>query len=83
MWRSPVTSGERPPPCAAFTFTSIDNRRAVLFGGRNGAQGVMNDVYIIDLEKMVASYVYIHMLIMCDIFIGMCVYVCSCTCVSV
>jgi len=55
VWISPDITGERPPPCAAFSLTSIDNRRAVLFGGNNGEQGRMNDVYIIDLLSMVCQ----------------------------
>ena len=56
VWNSPTSTGERPPPCAHFTLTSIDDRRAVLFGGFNGDQGdMMNDVYIIDLQNMVGT----------------------------
>ena len=53
MWSSPEITGERPPPGNSFSLTSIDNRRAVLFGGWSGEQGMVNDVYIIDLLKMV------------------------------
>ena len=63
MWSCAPTTGERPPPCSNFTFTTIDDRRAVLFGGRNGEQGSMNDVYIIDLHTMVMTvllYPYIE-----------------------
>ena len=55
VWSCPATTGERPPPCSDFTFTTINDRRAVLFGGYNGCQGFMNDVYIIDLLTMVNS----------------------------
>ena len=55
VWSCPATTGERPPPCSSFTFTAIDDRRAVLFGGGNGEQGRMNDVYIIDLHTMVMT----------------------------
>ena len=54
VWSSPKVSGTRPPPCAAFTLTMIDNHRAVLFGGDH--RGVTtNDVYIIDLTRMVSG----------------------------
>ena len=56
VWSCPATTGERPPPCAAFTFTAVDDSRAVLFGGRSGDQGVVNDVYIIDLLTMVRTH---------------------------
>ena len=55
VWSSPATTGERPPPCAYFSLTSIDHKRAVFFGGSNGEQGQMNDVYIIDLQSMVCE----------------------------
>ena len=53
VWSCPATTGEKPPPCAGLTFIAIDDRRAVLFGGNNGEQGKMNDIYIIDLHSMV------------------------------
>ena len=53
VWSCPATTGDRPPPCTDLTFTAVDDRRAVLFGGYNGEQGRMNDVYIIDLSTMV------------------------------
>ena len=56
VWSCPATTGERPPPCSRFTFTAVDDRRAVLVGGYNGDQGHMNDVYIIDLPAMVKDY---------------------------
>ena len=55
VWSSPATTGERPPPCGWFSLTSIDHKRAVFFGGGNGEQGWMNDVYIIDLQSMVCE----------------------------
>ena len=69
VWSCPTTTGDRPPPCAALTFTAIDDRRAVLFGGNNGEQGLMNDVFIIDLSTMV--------------LVCVCVCLCVCVCVSV
>ena len=57
VWSCPATTGKRPPPCSAFTFTAVDDRRAVVFGGRNIKQGRMNDVYIIDFHTMVYKIV--------------------------
>ena len=51
-WSSPTISGTRPPPCNAFSFTQIDDHRAVLFGGRQH-EGRTNDVYIFDMTRMV------------------------------
>ena len=69
VWSCPATTGDRPPPCSGLTFTAVDNRRAVLFGGYNKDQGQMNDVFIIDLSTMV--------------FVCVCVCVCTCVCLSV
>ena len=52
VWSCPATTGDRPPPCAGLTFTEVDVRRAVLFGGNNDEQGQMNDVFIIDLSMV-------------------------------
>ena len=67
VWSCPATTGDRPPPCSGLTFTAVDNRRAVLFGGYNKDQGQMNDVFIIDLSTMV--------------FVCVCVCVCARVCV--
>ena len=53
LWSSPTVRGTRPPPCAGFTLTSIDNHRAVFFGGRVPGRGRVNDLYIIDFDTMV------------------------------
>ena len=53
-WTSPPTSGERPLPCAHFSLTMIDNRRAVLFGGREEKRRT-NNVYILNLQSMVCQ----------------------------
>lgn len=52
-WRVVGTTGLKPPPCAAFSFTRIDSQRVLLFGGRQQQQRV-NDVYILDLEMLVS-----------------------------
>ena len=54
VWSCPATSGERPPPCDAFTFTAVDCRRVVAFGGYSGEHHrLMNDIYILDLSTLV------------------------------
>ena len=52
VWSCCATTGDRPPPCSGFTFTAVDDRRGVLFGGKN-EMGRMNSVYNIDLLTMV------------------------------
>ena len=62
VWSCPATTGDRPLPCDGLTFTTVDDRRAVLFGGYNKEQGDMNDVFIIDLSTMVL--VSVHMCVL-------------------
>ncbi len=52
MWFSPETTGIRPPPCAAFSFTRVDSHRVVLFAGRQRMERV-NEVHILDMEEWV------------------------------
>ena len=59
MWSSPATIGERPPPCAFFTLTSVSNKRAVMFGGYNEFYGRMKNLYLLDLECMVIDCIII------------------------
>ena len=65
-WSSPPTTGDRPPPCSAFSFTTIDHHRAVLFGGRQ-EHGRVNDIYILDLDTMVCCLLLI-MLHLIDVY---------------
>ena len=52
MWSVPHTTGEKPPPMARHTFTKVDHRRAVVFGGSLGG-GKTNDTYVLDMETWV------------------------------
>ncbi|XP_064393440.1 uncharacterized protein LOC135340941 isoform X2 [Halichondria panicea] len=52
VWSSPELRGERPPPCSIFTFTMVDQHRAVLFGGSQSGRGRLNDVYLFDFRTM-------------------------------
>ncbi len=54
VWSSPELRGERPPPCSDFTFTMVDQHRAVLFGGFQHGRGGVNDVYLFDFRTMVS-----------------------------
>ena len=53
-WSSPPITGTRPPPCADFSFTKIDEQHAVLFGGQGQGGVVTNNAYLIDLKRMVS-----------------------------
>ncbi|XP_019862647.1 PREDICTED: kelch domain-containing protein 4-like [Amphimedon queenslandica] len=46
-WTSPTVTGDRPPPIAVFTLTSITNTTAILFGGCDGYR-YSNDVYVFE-----------------------------------
>ncbi|XP_064393791.1 kelch domain-containing protein 2-like [Halichondria panicea] len=53
VWSSPELRGERPPPCSSFTFTMVDQHRAVLFGGyQPGRDDRVNEVYLFDFRTM-------------------------------
>ena len=49
-WIIPTVTGDRPPPIDAFTFTSVTNNTAVLFGGVT-TNGFSSNVYIINFTK--------------------------------
>ncbi|XP_064393444.1 uncharacterized protein LOC135340943 isoform X2 [Halichondria panicea] len=57
VWSSPELRGERPPPCSGFTFTMVDQHRAVLFGGNQPDRVVVNEVYMFDFRTMEVSKV--------------------------
>lgn len=85
-WRVVGTTGVKPPPCAAFSFTRIDSQRVLLFGGRQRRQRV-NDAYILDLEMRVCSRerFWVHILLYCTkqhfrLFVC-CISVCKHKCV--
>lgn len=53
-WRELSCSGARPPPLERFSFDKIDQRRALLFGGKRGLfTAGFHFIYILDLESMV------------------------------
>lgn len=55
VWSSPDIGGEKPPPCSAFSFTKVDQDRAVLFAGYQPGQGArVNDVYVFNFRNMVS-----------------------------
>ena len=47
-WITPQTSGVKPPPCAAFSFTRIDYHRVLLFAGRQLKERT-NEIHILDM----------------------------------
>ena len=53
-WSSPSVKGSRPPPCAFFSLTMIDEERAVMFGGWDHSLKLFNDVFILHMSTMVS-----------------------------
>ena len=53
-WSSPSVKGSRPPPCAYFSLTMIDEERAVMFGGQDCNRKSLNGVYILHMSTMVS-----------------------------
>ena len=54
----PMISGTTPPPNSYFTFTAIDDHRALIFGGHVtlGRSDIRTDsLYLIDFNKMVSA----------------------------
>lgn len=58
MWTPFSFEGPRPPPCADFSLTSVDLYRAILYGGRRGADENSNDLYVIDFSEKVLTFSY-------------------------
>ena len=54
VWSSPQLKGKRPPPWDSFTFTKVDQDRAVLFGGEQPGHIKVNDLYLFNLREMVS-----------------------------
>ena len=50
---SPQVTGSRPPPCQAFTLTSVEPNRAVLFGGFQPECGRVDNIYLFNIDTKV------------------------------
>ena len=53
-WSSPAVTGTKPPPLSWFSFTKVDSRRAVVYGGFTGG-GASGDAYVLELDKWVRA----------------------------
>ena len=53
-WSSPAVTGTKPPPLSMFSFTKVDSRRAVVYGGWTGG-GRSGDAYVLELDKWVCA----------------------------
>ena len=52
-WSSPAVTGTKPPPLAGLSFTKVDSRRAVVYGGFTHQYS--GDVYVLELDKWVCA----------------------------
>ena len=55
-WSSPAVTGTKPPPLDGFSFTKVDSRRVVLYGGWTG-RTANDDAYVLELDKWVRAYI--------------------------
>ena len=53
-WSSPAVTGTKPPRLVGFSFTKVDSRRAVVYGGRTDG-GPSGDAYVLELDKWVRA----------------------------
>ena len=56
-WSSPSVKGSKPPPCADFSMTMIDEECAMMFGGLDHTGELVYDVYILHMTTMVSCFV--------------------------
>ena len=49
-WSSPVVTGQAPRPCVNFTLTTVEGKRAAMFGGYTPSSYYSDNLYIVDLE---------------------------------
>ena len=51
-WSFPSVTGTKPSPRYNFSFTKIDDRRAVVYGGQT-SEGSLGDAYVLELDNLV------------------------------
>ena len=50
-WSSPVVTGQAPPPCDDFTLTTVEEKRAAVFGSLTPSGNRSVNLYIVDLKR--------------------------------
>ena len=53
-WSSPAVTGTKPPPLSDFSFTKVDSKRAVVYGGWTKGRKA-SDTYVLELDKWVGQ----------------------------
>lgn len=59
MWMIPTITGKPPPPCSAFSFTSVDMNKGVMVAGYVPDGQHVNDVNLVELSKRSVVIAYI------------------------
>ena len=55
-WSSPAVTGTKLPPLSLFSFTKVDSRRAVVYGGATDeGEQISGDAYVLELDKWVCA----------------------------
>ena len=70
-WSCPLMKGIALPHNSYFSFTAIDDHRALIFGGNVGDRRV-DSLYLIDFNTMVCSYFGVCILIQVNIHLYYC-----------
>ena len=61
-WVVPTVVGESPPPCDAFTMTSIAANKAAVYGGGTGkCMARQSDMYLLEMELKQMVYLQIRL----------------------
>ena len=45
-WSSPAVTGTKPPPLSVFSFTKVDSKRAVVYGGGQVEELLVMPMYL-------------------------------------
>ena len=48
-------TGTKPPPLSNFSFTKVDRRRAVVYGGMTDGPEATGDAYVLELDNLVCE----------------------------
>ena len=52
-------TGTTPPPLEGFSFTKVDRRRAVVYGGTTRGIQALGDAYVLELDMWVCALIMV------------------------
>ena len=64
-WSLPAVTGTTPPPLEGFSFTKVDHRRAVVYGGTTRGIQALGDAYVLQLD----TWVCVSLMVTCTLYI--------------